>query len=288
MMFGWAHAAAERLGVVAEPEVIVRHLGLATAFVVLASDGVFEFMSNQEVVGLVSARTQAMPDALCVPLRVCRGAAVSHSRSCRSVWHAHEPVMCPQAAAFEDPQEAAVALVVEAYRLWLQYETRTDDITAIVIQARSLGGAPCKPHQRWRLSGCILVCGKSRVPVCGASFWSSKFTLFQLARRQTRAGMQRVLLTRACCLLAGERVCAAAFWFPSSLKLYERTCQHFPCGPKYVQPSTASPGPHPGRPRQAASFKSGSTARRVQQRGRSASMGLPCDLGRSDAAQQAA
>lgn len=39
-------------------------------------------------------------------------------------------------AAYDDPQEATVALVVEAYRLWLQYETRTDDITAIVIQAR--------------------------------------------------------------------------------------------------------------------------------------------------------
>lgn len=45
--------------------------------------------------------------------------------------------MCMQVAAFGDPQEAAVALVVEAYRLWLQYETRTDDITAIVIQART-------------------------------------------------------------------------------------------------------------------------------------------------------
>lgn len=56
-------------------------------------------------------------------------------------------------AAYDDPQEATVALVVEAYRLWLQYETRTDDITAIVIQARL-------PLQRQRMrkpvprSGC--------------------------------------------------------------------------------------------------------------------------------------
>lgn len=48
-------AAAERLGVVAEPEVVMRHLGATTAFVVLASDGVSEFMSNQEVVDKVSA-----------------------------------------------------------------------------------------------------------------------------------------------------------------------------------------------------------------------------------------
>ena len=56
-------------------------------------------------------------------------------------------------AAYDDPQEATVALVVEAYRLWLQYETRTDDITAIVIQARPRlqRQRVCKPVPR---SGC--------------------------------------------------------------------------------------------------------------------------------------
>ena len=48
-------AAAERLGVVAEPEIVSRPLSASVAFVVLASDGVFEFMSNQEVVDLVRA-----------------------------------------------------------------------------------------------------------------------------------------------------------------------------------------------------------------------------------------
>ena len=43
-MLGAACAAAERLGVVAEPEIVSRHLSAAVAFVVLASDGVFEFM----------------------------------------------------------------------------------------------------------------------------------------------------------------------------------------------------------------------------------------------------
>ena len=38
---------------VAEPEIVSRQLSAAVAFVVLASDGVFEFMSNQEVVDLV-------------------------------------------------------------------------------------------------------------------------------------------------------------------------------------------------------------------------------------------
>jgi len=58
---GWfcgGRAAAERLGVVAEPEVLTRQLGAATAFIVLASDGVFEFMANQEVVDLVRTQGQ--------------------------------------------------------------------------------------------------------------------------------------------------------------------------------------------------------------------------------------
>jgi hypothetical protein len=38
-----------------------------------------------------------------------------------------------QVTKYEDPQEAAIALVVEAYRQWLANEVRTDDITAIVI-----------------------------------------------------------------------------------------------------------------------------------------------------------
>lgn len=37
-----------------------------------------------------------------------------------------------QVSKYDDPQEAAIAVVVEAYRLWLQFEVRTDDITIIV------------------------------------------------------------------------------------------------------------------------------------------------------------
>lgn len=43
-----------------------------------------------------------------------------------------------QVDKYDDPQQAAVALVCEAYRLWLQYETRTDDITAVVIHIRDI------------------------------------------------------------------------------------------------------------------------------------------------------
>ena len=81
-------AVAEKIGVYAVPELLVRELSSDNPFFVLASDGVFEFLSSQSVVDMVSK--------------------------------------------FEDPQEAAIALVAESYRLWLQYETRTDDITVIV------------------------------------------------------------------------------------------------------------------------------------------------------------
>ncbi len=43
-----------------------------------------------------------------------------------------------QVNKFESCQEAATALVSEAYRLWLSYETRTDDITAAVIRVDEL------------------------------------------------------------------------------------------------------------------------------------------------------
>lgn len=43
-----------------------------------------------------------------------------------------------QVDKFENCQEAATALVSEAYRLWLSYETRTDDITAAVIRIDEL------------------------------------------------------------------------------------------------------------------------------------------------------
>lgn len=43
-----------------------------------------------------------------------------------------------QAAKHEDPKDACAAIVAESYRLWLQYETRTDDITIIIVHIDSL------------------------------------------------------------------------------------------------------------------------------------------------------
>lgn len=43
-----------------------------------------------------------------------------------------------QVAKFNDPRDACAAIVAESYRLWLQYETRTDDITVIVVHINGL------------------------------------------------------------------------------------------------------------------------------------------------------
>ncbi|XP_077209972.1 protein phosphatase 2C and cyclic nucleotide-binding/kinase domain-containing protein isoform X2 [Tasmannia lanceolata] len=85
---------AESIGVVATPEIVVLDLAPHHPFFVIASDGVFEFLSSQTVVDMV--------------------------------------------AKFKDPRDACGAIVAESYRLWLQYETRTDDITVIVVHINGL------------------------------------------------------------------------------------------------------------------------------------------------------
>lgn len=85
---------AERIGVFAEPEVLIKRLTPRHRYIVIASDGVFEFMPSQKVVDVVSK--------------------------------------------FADLEEACVAVCSEAYRLWLCNETRTDDITIILLEISGL------------------------------------------------------------------------------------------------------------------------------------------------------
>uniref|UniRef100_A0A803P4L1 PPM-type phosphatase domain-containing protein n=1 Tax=Cannabis sativa TaxID=3483 RepID=A0A803P4L1_CANSA len=85
---------AESIGVVATLEIVVLELTQDNPFFVLASDGVFDFLSSQTVVDMV--------------------------------------------AKYKDPRDACAAIVAESYRLWLQYKTRTDDITIIVVHIDGL------------------------------------------------------------------------------------------------------------------------------------------------------
>ncbi|KAL7999733.1 putative PPM-type phosphatase domain, cGMP-dependent kinase, protein kinase-like domain superfamily [Plasmopara halstedii] len=80
---------SEELGVTAEPEILCKCLNPHDKFIIVASDGVFEFLTSQNVVDIVMQ--------------------------------------------YQNPSEACHALVEEAYSRWLQFEVRTDDITAICI-----------------------------------------------------------------------------------------------------------------------------------------------------------
>ncbi|CAK9329416.1 unnamed protein product [Citrullus colocynthis] len=85
---------AETIGVVVTPEIVVLELTPDHPFFVVASDRVFEFLSSQTVVDMVTK--------------------------------------------YKDLRDACVAIVVESYRLWLQFETRTDDITILVVHINGL------------------------------------------------------------------------------------------------------------------------------------------------------
>jgi cGMP-dependent protein kinase len=74
----------------AEPEILVWKITPNDKYIVIASDGVFEFITSQNVI-----------DAI---------------------------------AKFKNILDAAKHVVAEAYRLWLTYDDRTDDITIIIIE----------------------------------------------------------------------------------------------------------------------------------------------------------
>lgn len=87
-------STAEKIGVVAVPEVSMVRLTPEHLFFVIASDGVFEFLSSQAVVNTV--------------------------------------------LKYSDPRDACAAIARESYKLWLEHENRTDDITIIVVHIKDL------------------------------------------------------------------------------------------------------------------------------------------------------
>ncbi|KAK2646816.1 hypothetical protein Ddye_022011 [Dipteronia dyeriana] len=92
-------STAEKIGVVSEPEVSTLQLMPNHLFFVVASDGVFEFISSQAVVDMASK--------------------------------------------YADPRDACAAIAGESYKLWLEHENRTDDITIIIVHIKdfTLSGA---------------------------------------------------------------------------------------------------------------------------------------------------
>jgi cGMP-dependent protein kinase len=84
---------ADTVGVFAEPEFFSKPITDQDEILVLASDGVFEFLQNQEIIDV------------CVQYR-------------------------------SNPVEACEQVVDKAYKKWLDYENRTDDITVIILYLR--------------------------------------------------------------------------------------------------------------------------------------------------------
>jgi hypothetical protein len=82
------------VGVTAEPEIVAWNLSLEDRFAVIASDGVFEFITSQGVIDMI--------------------------------------------LKYDNILEAAKHVVAEAYRLWLTYDDRTDDITIIILAFRNM------------------------------------------------------------------------------------------------------------------------------------------------------
>ncbi|XP_022138219.1 probable protein phosphatase 2C 35 isoform X2 [Momordica charantia] len=92
---------AEKIGVIAVPEVSTVQLTPNHLFFVVASDGVFEFLTSQAVVDM--------------------------------------------AARYSDPRDACAAIAGESYKLWLEHENRTDDITIIIVHIKGLSNVLLLP-----------------------------------------------------------------------------------------------------------------------------------------------
>ncbi|KAB5537420.1 hypothetical protein DKX38_014953 [Salix brachista] len=90
-------STAEKIGVISVPEVSMVRLTPNHLFFVVASDGVFEFLSSQTVVDMV--------------------------------------------ARYTDSRDACAAIAGESYKIWLEHENRTDDITIIIVHIKGLSNS---------------------------------------------------------------------------------------------------------------------------------------------------
>lgn len=88
---------AETIGVIAMPEVKTVQLTPNHLFFVVASDGIFEFLTSQTVVDM--------------------------------------------AASYTNPRDACAAIADESFKLWLELENRTDDITIIIVHIKGLSNS---------------------------------------------------------------------------------------------------------------------------------------------------
>ena len=56
---------AENIGCIAEPEILVRKLSSRDRFIICASDGIFEFITNQEAADMIGEHYPDNPMSAC-------------------------------------------------------------------------------------------------------------------------------------------------------------------------------------------------------------------------------
>ena len=89
---------AEQVGVFAEPEILTWKIAANDKYIVIASDGVFEFLTSQAVIDMIEQNKGSEKGLL----------------------------------------DAAKKIVSESYNLWLTYDDRTDDITIIILELSNI------------------------------------------------------------------------------------------------------------------------------------------------------
>ncbi|KAE8717689.1 Protein phosphatase 2C and cyclic nucleotide-binding/kinase domain-containing protein [Hibiscus syriacus] len=81
------------------------------------------------------------------------------------------------AAAYTDPRDACAAIAGESYKLWLDNENRTDDITIIIVQIKGLSnsgagatdsGVDCRPMVMRSVKGSLNMCSVSESETYGS------------------------------------------------------------------------------------------------------------------------
>lgn len=133
---------ARRIGVIARPDVRVTKLPAGESFLVIASDGVWEYMSNQEVAQLVGAELDRSRAAAKLRLGVLRAVSAGEEEHGANGGEAHGHVKkgaWSVGTVRASPALLACAqLVSEARMRWVaEYGGKygyIDDITAVVVK----------------------------------------------------------------------------------------------------------------------------------------------------------
>ena len=130
---------AGSVGVTAHPEVHIHALTPADKFMVLASDGVWEFLDSEQVAHIVTGCAVDVYADVYIQCFACLTyMAKCAMRVCVCIIHTYihtniEQVIEIVKGCDGDEVKAAKALCDKAYELWKQEEEVVDDITAIVV-----------------------------------------------------------------------------------------------------------------------------------------------------------